>query len=62
MYDFLTIHVVILLELEQTDIKVKKTTWLNKDKSSENIYRWEKIENEEIITDINVDKLVGMIV
>ena len=62
MYDFLTIHVVILLELEQTDIKVKKTTWLNKDKSSENIYRWEKRENEEIITDINVDKLVGMIV
>ena len=62
MYDFLTIHMVTLLELEQTDIKVKKTTWLNKDKSSENIYRWEKRENEEIITDINVDKLVGMIV
>ena len=62
MYDFLSIHVVTLLELEQTDIKVKKTTWLNKDKSSENIYRWEKRENEEIITDINVDKLVGMIV
>ena len=26
MYDFLTIHMVTLLELEQTDIKAKKTT------------------------------------
>jgi len=26
VHDFLTIHVVTLLELEQTDIKAKKTT------------------------------------
>ena len=33
VYGFLTIHMVTLLELEQTEIKAKKTTWSNKDKS-----------------------------
>ena len=54
---------VTLLELEQTKIKVKKTTWSNKDKSYENIEgRKRDGENEEIITDINIDMLVGSIV
>ena len=52
MYGFLTIHMVTLLELQQIEIKAKKTQIGERE--------MERMKKE--IIDINIDQLVGTVV